>query len=70
MNPKDSFLQKIQPMKNIQSLLDQQNRFKADPGPSKTIGCLVVSSTILSLPYLHSSVDKKGLKIPKGNLNP
>jgi hypothetical protein len=52
MNHKDSFLQKIQPIKDIHSLLDQQSRFKADPGPSKTIGCLIVSSTIMSVPYL------------------
>jgi len=52
MDPKDSFIQKVQPIKYIHSLLDQHNRFKADPGPSKTIGCLIVSSTIMSVPYL------------------
>ena len=45
MNPKDSFLNRIQPISDIVSLMDRNNRFQSGAESKNTLGCIVVSGS-------------------------
>ncbi|VDI51905.1 Hypothetical predicted protein [Mytilus galloprovincialis] len=61
----DSFLQKIQPISKIESIMDRKNRFEVLPGPMKTIGSLIFSSNEAEV-YKAEILKKSG--VPMGKL--
>ncbi|CAG2234026.1 unnamed protein product [Mytilus edulis] len=44
MDPKDSFLKKIQPIRDIASLMDRKNRFQSGTESTKTLGSIIADS--------------------------
>ncbi|CAC5393494.1 unnamed protein product [Mytilus coruscus] len=61
----DSFLQKIQPISKIESIMDRKNRFQVVPGPMKTIGSLIFSTNEAEV-YKAEILKKSG--VPMGKL--
>lgn len=49
MDPKDSFLKKIQPIRDIASLMDRKNRFQSGTESIKTLGSIIVSGFYCTL---------------------
>ncbi|CAC5393490.1 unnamed protein product [Mytilus coruscus] len=65
MDPKDSFLNKIQPIGDIASLMDRNNRFQSGTDSTKTLGCIVFS---FDESEYHKDLILKKSGVPMGKL--
>ncbi|XP_076094797.1 uncharacterized protein LOC143065235 isoform X2 [Mytilus galloprovincialis] len=65
MNPKDSFLNKIQPISDIVSLMDRNNRFQSGAESKNTLGCIVFS---FDEDEYHKRLVLKKSGVPMGKL--
>ncbi|XP_063421295.1 uncharacterized protein LOC134706357 isoform X1 [Mytilus trossulus] len=65
MKQKDSFLHRIQPIGNIVSLMDRNNRFESGADSTKTLGCIVFS---LDEDEYHKQLVLKKSGVPMGKL--
>lgn len=47
MKPRDSFLERLQPIDDLTNLMDRNNRFKRRKNDKSTIGCALVCIPLL-----------------------
>lgn len=65
MDPKDSFLKKIQPIRDIASLMDRKNRFQSGTESIKTLGSIIFS---FDEPEYQKDLILKKSGVPMGKL--